>query len=208
MFDEIEEHFAATARTPKGERAMRAIFHATRRTLAEEGVHGTSLDLIASRAGLTQAALRHYLPTREDLLTAFFSAATQWVQSRVGQSLAPDGLPAREVLERCVGWHLELMEKVDTAFWVEGYSYWLRQRPGRRVLDDWYGWLTGQYAGLIAQIQPLVGARERERRAYAILTLVLGAWVTHGRGSAVYDSVKVPERRRLLIDVAMDIAIQ
>jgi AcrR family transcriptional regulator len=208
MFDQIEAHFAGTARTPKGERAMRAIFQATRITLAEKGLHGTSLDLIAAKAGLTQAALRHYLPTRDDLLTAFFAAATELFQSRMTEVLAGSGMHAREVLERCVTWHLEFMEAVDTAIWLDCSSYWLRHRQSRRMRDDWYSWLMGQYAALIGQIQPSVGVRERQRRAYAIHTLVLGAWVTHGRGSAMDRNANVPERRRLLIDVAIDIALQ
>ena len=71
-----------------------------------------------------------------------------------------------------------------------------------------YRWLVGQYAALISQMQPALSPSERQRKAYAILTLVLGAWITHGRGSAVDRKVSVQDRRQLLIDTAMDIATQ
>jgi AcrR family transcriptional regulator len=208
MLHQIEALFATTARTPKGQRALRAIFAATRATVAQNGLKTASLDLIANRAGLTQAALRHYFPTRDDLLTAYFSTATDWLQGQMRELLSRDEISARDRLERCIGWHLEYMENVDTAFWLEASAFWLREKNGRHLRDDWYRWLTGQYAALIGQIQPAMNPRERERRAYAVLTLVLGAWITHGRGSAVDRKAGVVERRQLLIDVAMDIATQ
>ena len=208
MFDRIEEQFVAAGRTPKGRRALRALFQATQTTLARNGLDGVSLDAIAGAAGLTQAALRHYFPTRDDLLAAFFVSASQWFQAQMTEMLADRTMPAREVLERCIGWHLQFMENVDTAFWLDSASYALRDRPMRRVRDDWYTWWRGQFAALIGQLQPSVGQLERERRAYTMLTLVLGAWLTHGRGSATYRSLNVLERRRLLIDAALDIATQ
>jgi AcrR family transcriptional regulator len=208
MFDEIEECFAAAGRTPKGQRALRTIYRVTRELLLEYGLGGTSLERIAERADLSQAALRHYFATRDELLTAFFVAATDWFRSRMAAMLTTDGLPAREQLEHCVGWHLEYMEKVDTLFWLEAAAYWLRQKPSRQVRDEWYTWLTGRYAELIARMQPAVGRRECERKAFAIMTLVLGAWTTHGRGSAVASTMTPVERRQFLIDTAVEIATQ
>lgn len=208
MLDDIEERFAAGGRTPKGCRARRAIFHATRRTVGEVGLHDASLDAIAERAGLTQAALRHHFPTRDELLSAFFTTASDWFREQMAGLLALEALPARDKLERCIGWHLEYMEAVDTVFWLEASAFWLRQSRVRKVRDDWYRWLLGQYSGLIAQVQPGLSASERQRRAFAVLTLILGAWVTHGRGSTVAAKVPAAGRRQLLLDTALDLALQ
>jgi AcrR family transcriptional regulator len=208
MFHLIEAQFAARGRTPKGRRAMGAIFRATREILASAGLEAASLDLIADRAGLTQAALRHYFPTRDELFTAFFVTATEWLRLGVADILRQEELLARDKLERCIGWHLEYMESVDTVFWLEASAYRLRVPPGRRARDEWYRWLTGQYATLIAQIQPAVSVRERERKSYAILTLILGGWITHGRGSTLARSTEIIDQRQLLIDTAMEIAMQ
>jgi AcrR family transcriptional regulator len=208
MLREIEDRFAAGARTPKGQRAMRAIFQATRDVLARRGVDSTSLDRIADRAGLTQASLRHYFRTRDALLTAYFTTATDWFRTRMAALLEDGNLSAREKLERSIGWHFEYMESVDTMFWLEASAYWLRRKDSRKVRDEWYRWLAERYATLIGQVDPYVNTRERERRAYAILTLVLGAWITHGRGSAVARAGDPIARRQLLVDTAMDIALQ
>jgi hypothetical protein len=98
------------------------------------------------------------------------------------------------------------MENVETTFWLEASAYWLRRGQPRRVRDDFYRWLTGRYATLIGQIRPSLGARERQRRAYLMLTMVLGSWVTHGRGSSLGKSTDVAERRRLLVETIMEIA--
>lgn len=208
MLTEVEELFAAAAPTPKGRRALRAIFRATRETVAAVGIEAASLDAIADRAGLTQAALRHYFPTRDDLLSAYFVKATEWFRGRTEAVLADEALGARDKLERCIAWHLEFMEGVDTLFWLEASAFWLRRAGTRRLRDAWYRWLCDRYAALIGQIQPAVSRSERERRAYLVLTLVLGGWITHGRGSAVDHAVKGGEQRQLLVDAALDLAIQ
>lgn len=203
MLDLIEERFAASGRTPKGRKARLAIYRATRDIVGRRGIEAASLDAIADRAGLTQAAVRHYFGTRDELVTAFFVAATGWFREQVTGLLNVSGVPAREQLKQYLSWHLEYMENVDTAVWLEASAYWLRQRHPRRTRDDWYRWLVRQYARLIAEIRPTLGARECQRRAYVLLTLVLGAWITHGRGSAVSGAGGAAEQRRLLVDAAL-----
>jgi AcrR family transcriptional regulator len=148
--------------------------------------------------------LRHYFATREDLLHAFFVAATRWFRNEVAELLEDGDRPARVQLENCIAWHLEYMEEVDTAFWLEGSAYWLRHPPPRHTRDEFYRWLLRQYAGLIRKIQPAMSTRESQRRAYILLTLVLGSWITHGRGSAVAGAGSAVEQRRLLVATAME----
>ena len=204
MLELIAEYFAAEGRTPKGRKARSAIFKATSTLMTRQGLEATSLEAIASRAGLTQAALRHYFATREDLLHAFFVAATRWFRNEVAELLEDGDRPARVQLENCIAWHLEYMEEVDTAFWLEGSAYWLRHPPPRHTRDEFYRWLLRQYAGLIRKIQPAMSTRESQRRAYILLTLVLGSWITHGRGRAVTGAGSAIAQRRLLVATAME----
>lgn len=206
MFEDIQAAFASKARTPKGQRALHAIFSATRAAIIERDLARLSLDRIASRSGLTQAALRHYFPTRDDLLQAFFVTASEWFHGQVEAILANDRIPPRDVLRNCIEWHLSYMEQVETVLWLEASAYWIRQRKPRQVRDEFYRWLTGRYATLIGRSNPSLGARERQRRAYLILTLVLGSWITHGRGSATGPAAAVTARRQLLVDAAINIA--
>jgi AcrR family transcriptional regulator len=205
QMDSIEEYFAAEGRTPKGRKARRAIFAATRDLVVARGLELTSLEAVANGAGLSQAALRHYFPTREKLFFAFFTAASHWFRRQVTGLLKAGNLPAREQLECCLSWHLEYMEHVDTAFWLEGSAYWIRHPQPRQTRDQFYRWLMNQYARLIGVMRPGLGKAECNRRAYALLTLVLGAWITHGNGSAVFEAGGAPGQRRVLLDTAMAI---
>jgi AcrR family transcriptional regulator len=204
----IEEHFASDGRTPKGRRARRAIFAATRELVVSQGVELTSLEAIANGAGLSQAALRHYFPTREHLFSAFFVAATRWFRDRVAGLLTAGDLPPRQQLERCIAWHLEYMEHVDSVFWLEASVYWIRHPQPRQTRDEFYRWLLNQYARLIGEMRPTLRGKESRRRAYALLSLVLGAWITHGRGSAIRAAGSVYEQRQLLVETGMAIITQ
>lgn len=208
MIDAIETQFAEAGRTPKGRQALRAIFRATRDVMTEVGLPAASLDLIAQRANLTQAAVRHYFPTRDDLLMRFFLAGSEWLTRQLSRMVEAEHRSPGERLEKCLDWHLEFMEQVDTANWLEMSAFALRRKAERRVRTQWYRWLAGQYAVMIGEIQPSLGSAERKRRAHVILTLVLGAWLTHGRGSA-FDSATNPSlRRQQLVAAAMGIATQ
>ncbi|MCK6370191.1 MAG: TetR/AcrR family transcriptional regulator [Gammaproteobacteria bacterium] len=206
MLELIEKQFASKARTPKGRRALQSIFRAMRAIVAERGLREASLDAVAAHAGLSQAALRHYFPTRDDLLHSFFVTTSQWFRAQVEAILAQEGLRPQDKLENCIAWHLEYMEHVETVFWLEASAYWLRRTPPRRIRDEFYRWLTGRYAALIGKIVPRLDTRERKRRAYLVLTMVLGSWITHGRGSALNPATDVIERRRLLVETIMEIA--
>jgi AcrR family transcriptional regulator len=206
MLKAIEDRFALLGRTPKGRRAMRAIFKSTYQTVSEDGLEA-SLEQIADRAQMTQAALRHYFTTREELLTTFFVVASEWLRSQLAQILATDSMPAKAKLEQCLARHLEYMEGVNTTVWLEASAFWIRMRSQRRTRDDWYRWLAAQYAELIGQIQPALSRSERQHRAYVLLTLVLGAWITHGRASAWDTSMEPRQQRQLLVNAANEIVL-
>lgn len=204
----MSARFASRARSPKGARALGAIFAATRELVAQRGLGQASLDAIAERAGLTQAALRHYFATREELLTAFFLSATEWFRDDVAALLlARDQIPARQRLEQCVDWHLEYMEHVEAAVWLEASAFWLRHPRSQDLRNDFYSWLLALYAGLIGEVHPGLDPAEHRRRALATLTMVLGAWITHGRGSAVPSGMPTGERRQYLVKQVLQVAL-
>jgi AcrR family transcriptional regulator len=208
MLELIAQRFAARGRTPKGQRALLGIFTATRELVSGEGVEQASLEAIADRAGLTAASLRHYFPTRHDLLTAFFLSSTAWFRDQVEAMLVANaGIAARRRIELCAAWHLEYMEHVDAVVWLESSAFWLRDPEGRRLRDDFYRWLAGRYAGMIGEACPDLPAAEHARRAIAVLTMVLGSWITHGRGSAVGRDIPAPERRQYLVSRVVQVAL-
>jgi len=208
MMQSIEAGFASAGRTPKGRKALAAIFRTVREMVITSQMAAMSLEAIANGAGLTQSALRHYFATREDLLSAFFVAASRWFRGQLESILADASKSPRDRLEQCVAWHLQYMEQVETVFWLEASAHWIRHPPSRHTRDGFYRWLLGQYARLIKEFRPELAADQCRRKAYVLMSLVLGSWITHGRGSAVGGPVSVRDRRSLLIDTAMAIVTQ
>ena len=68
------------AKTPKGAARLQAIMDATLEIIVADGLGAASQDAIAQRAQVTQSAVRHYFPTKESLLKAFFLAAIDRIQ--------------------------------------------------------------------------------------------------------------------------------
>jgi AcrR family transcriptional regulator len=207
MIKELEDRFAAKARTPKGTRALRAVFRATYAAITHKGLRGASMDQIAAQAGLTQAGLRHYFPAWDELLTAFFFAATEWFAAELRPIMEHSSWSARRKLEECISRHLEFMEAVDSIFWLESSAHWIRHVRHRRFRDEWYRWLPQQYAGLIRQMRPRLSQQHCQRKAFLVLTLVVGAWITHGRSSAVEAGMTIRQRRQSLVNTAINIAM-
>jgi AcrR family transcriptional regulator len=206
MLLQVEELFAATGRTPKGRRALAAIFRAGMAAVAESGVHAASMERIGADAGLTQAAVRHYFPTRDELLTALFTTAATWFRSKVSLIMAERDIPAAMRLMTCIDLHLQYMELVDSVFWLEASAYWIRTAHVRRFRNEFYQGVIAEYAILIGEIRPDLKKRVREERAFAAVTLSLGAWITHGRGSSWGNGFKAQQRRELLLQTALQIA--
>jgi len=206
MLQEMEELFANRGRTPKGRKALSAIFRASMGAIADYGAQAASLDTIAAGAGLTQAALRHYFATRDELLTAVFTTGTVWFRLQLARIVADTNLPAAKRLEQCAEWHLRFMENIDSVFWLEGSAYWIRTAPNRRVRNAFYRWMVTEYAALIGEIRPDLRRPERLRRAYPLVSLVLGSWITHGRGSAWGTHFNVQQRRGVLLEAALKVA--
>ena len=83
-----------TTREPQQERsrATRArLLDATGEALAEFGWSGTTVAVVAERAGVSRGAAQHHYPTREDLVAA---AVAHMAQARMAERPAPPTGPA------------------------------------------------------------------------------------------------------------------
>ncbi|MFI2302553.1 TetR/AcrR family transcriptional regulator [Actinacidiphila glaucinigra] len=73
----------ATARTPKQDRSRatrQRLLEAAVACLAERGWAGSTVAVVAERAGVSRGAAQHHFPTREDLFTgAIEFVAEQWL---------------------------------------------------------------------------------------------------------------------------------
>ncbi len=93
--------------------------------LAELGWSGSTVGVVAERAGVTRGALQHHFPTREELFLAAVEhvADTRAAELRV-TTANTDGEPpsTREVVERVVELHTGDIFRAALALWVASAS--------------------------------------------------------------------------------------
>lgn len=93
------------AREPQQERSRttrRRLVDAAVACLAERGWHGTTVGLVAERAGVSRGAAQHHFPTREDLVVAAveFLAEQQVADLRRQAAALPEGPSRAEPVAR------------------------------------------------------------------------------------------------------------
>lgn len=171
------------ARSPKGERTTKAILSAALEIIDRQGLAAASQEAIARKAGISQSTLRHYFPTKDKLHSAIFS--TQYRKKTLATAmeqilLRPEKSPVEKIKEM-VQAHLSHIITSSDAVAFEHYAHMTRDGSDRAVRDEWYSWLLQHYAVLIQQVNTKLSKEDCETRAYQIITLCLGAWITLGK---------------------------
>ena len=169
------------ALSAKGERSVAAILKACVAIISEQGVTAMSQDAVARRAGISQSALRHHFATKDALLAAVFRTADETHRAAMTDILLDHQVSAGDKLQRLIESHLDFIARGGDAYNFEAHAHAARDAEARSRRNEWYGWLAGHYAALIRQLRPKLNAADAEVRAYQILTLILGGWVTFGR---------------------------
>lgn len=111
----------STAKQPKQDRSRatrRRLLEAAVACLAEHGWAGSTVSVVAERAGVSRGAAQHHFPTREDL----FTAAVEYVaeeRSTALRDLAPTGPGRRrEVVEAVVALYTGPLFRAALHLWV------------------------------------------------------------------------------------------
>jgi AcrR family transcriptional regulator len=162
----------------KGDRTRRAIIEAVNDIVAREGMTAVSQENVARRVGISQSALRHHYPTKDNLVRAVVD--DQLVMFRTAMErlmLEPGGTPASR-LARMIDAHFERVTTHSEALTFEVYAHWARDAEARKPAHEWFAWLASHYAELIRLIRPTLSRVECGERALQIITLCLGAWIT------------------------------
>jgi AcrR family transcriptional regulator len=176
----VEDSFLSRARYPKGKRRLKAIHDATYDIVISEGLAAASQEAIARRANVTQSAVRHYFPTKDELLIAFFSTGIERVQQLLKNVMAEEGQDPRVQLLESASLHYDRVLREEDAYFFEAAAFWGRNPEFRAVRDRWYQSLDRHYARLLQRIHPEWDEPRCDDAAFQVLTLILGAWVTMG----------------------------
>ena len=181
--------FMSRGRYPKSRERLKDIFYATYDIIVAEGLAGASQEAIAKRAEVTQSAVRHYFPTKEDLLQAFFMVSVERLQSLIEETLKRPNQDHLNQLLEIVGTHYDWMIRTEDVYYFESAAFWGRNPQLRAFRESWYRNLTRYYRDLLAKIHPTWGPEELSETAFQLITLVLGGWSTLGTTRSVYRSL-------------------
>ncbi len=180
----IATRFGERARTPKGRATLQAILEATFELATTEGLRAASQEAVARRTGLTQSAVRHYFPTKSDLLDAFFWYGSQKLEQQLIDEIGKTDIDPRARLLSLASLHYDLILQVDQSAYFETLSIWVRTPGFRRYRDDFYQRFLDYYADLLQEIHPQWGRERCSATAFQLLTLVLGGWLSLGNPRA------------------------
>ncbi len=181
----IATRFGDRARTPKGRTTLQAILEATFELATTQGLLAASQEAIARRTGLTQSAVRHYFPTKSDLLDAFFWYGAQKLEQQFIDEVGKTGVAPRTRLLSLANLHYELIMKVDDSAYFETLSIWVRTPEYRKYRDSFEQRVRGYYADLLQVMHPEWDEKRCAATAFQLLTLVLGGWQSLGSSSAM-----------------------
>ena len=183
---DVENSFLSRARYPKGKKRLQAILDATYDIVISEGLTAASQEAIAKRADVTQSAVRHYFPTKDELLIAFFSTGIERLHQLLQNKIAETDRDPRAQLLESASLHYDRMLEVEDVYFFEAAAFWGRNPEFRGVRDEWYQSLESHYVRLIKRINPDWDKQRCIEASYQVLTLILGGWVTMGSSRLFY----------------------
>lgn len=189
----------AGAKQTKGERTRQRIVDEALALIDEQGIAAVSQESVARRAGLSQSALRHHFPVKEDMLSAIFGEVFQSFYGVAEHALLKPESSPREKLMQLAANHLDHVLQSSDRVALEAFAYGTRNEAMLAEQSGWYHWLVAHYAALLATIRPELDAVERHSRALAILTLCLGAWISAGQSRPAWPDQSPDETRAALL---------
>ncbi|MET9655559.1 TetR/AcrR family transcriptional regulator [Streptomyces sp. NPDC006510] len=150
----------STERTPKQDRSRatrRRLLEAAVACLAEHGWAGSTVSVVAERAGVSRGAAQHHFPTREDL----FTAAVEYVaEERSAALLALPVQGRRDVVAALVDLYTGPLFRAALQLWVAA-SNEPQLRPRVTELEARVGRETHRIAvGLLHADETRPGVRE------------------------------------------------
>ena len=182
----VENSFLSRARYPKGKKRLRAILDSTYEIVISKGLAAASQEAIAKRAEVTQSAVRHYFPTKDELLFAFFSTGVERLQQFLQAKMAEVDRDPRDLLLESASLHYDRMLEVEDVYFFEAAAFWGRNPEFSDMRDEWYQALERHYEDLIKRIHPAWGKPRCSAASIQVLTLILGGWVTLGSSRPLY----------------------
>lgn len=150
------------------------ILDATMATIAEHGIHGTTLDRIADAVGMSRGHVRHFVGNRDRLLLDTATAVFADASGKVGSILLPDTISIEGALDYLFGPDFNSPDRENAV--VLGLVELSRSTPEiAQLLTTAYTATRLELAELVAQAHPDASHDSCLTAAYGVLTCALGS---------------------------------
>ncbi|SER75448.1 transcriptional regulator, TetR family [Lentzea xinjiangensis] len=136
-----------------------AILEAVFAIVDAEGTHQVSIRRVAEQAGVSVGRVQHYFPSKDDLLTAAFTAINDLGAARVRARVSASADPAEALLTELIPATAEDRRLYRVAQAFEAHALTRPELAAR---------LRESYDSLIAVLTALAGPAARERLALAL----------------------------------------
>ena len=143
--------------------------------------------------------MRHYFPTKDELLVAFFTAGIERLQQLLKDKMAEQGREPQALLLESAALQYDRVLEMEDVYFFEAVAFWAHHPEFRQMRDNWYQSLDIYYAQLIARIQPHWSEQQCAAVAMQVLTLILGGWVTMGSSRPIRRSQTREELKETLL---------
>lgn len=190
---------AKIERETKGERTRRRIMAEALTMIDEIGIEAISQDAVARKVGITQSALRHHFPTRENMFNAIFDHVFSGFYRSAEQVLLEPGYEPRKRLMKLCALHLGYAMSESDRVALQCFAHYLYNPDLLSRQSSWYHWIAGHYAALLGAIRPDLDEATRNGRALAILTMSIGAWITLGQSRPSWPALPGQEDKAALL---------
>ena len=133
-----------------------------------KGIHSVGIDEIVATAGVTRSTLYRHFPSKEDLVVAYLTTASeaerQAIDAALSDSMAPD--EAVRTVARAVAGQITNPAFRGCAFLNAAAEYPDPEHPVHRAVLDHRRWFLGTVTGLM---KPLVGKGFKQRAELFVL---------------------------------------
>lgn len=179
------EALPAANKTSKGAARRAQILEAALDILATDGHAGLTLEGVASTVGIRKGNLQYYFPSRAALLRAALSEQIDQHRKTWEKTYEPVSGDPLAHLKKIIAYELEVnLDETFIAQVRERWSLEARDDSARILTNQWYEWVTDQYADLIAKIRTDLGENTCHQLAIVIYSMLVGSAPFFGNNRA------------------------
>jgi len=129
------------------------IMKVTQRLMSEKGYHGTSIQMIAAKIGITKSTIIHHFKNKEGLLLAILEAYVPPATERFFEIVKDENISGTEKLKKFFRFHLKEAIKNKDVFSLYIHESRYFGEHNRKVFLKTKQAYTGMVAQIVRQVQ-------------------------------------------------------